>query len=364
MNVFHSIAVARASLPRLTLAQRVVDKMVRNALVYSTETGESLVGFAVKGLQRAEPDLYVVETIAPDESAIRRGAYFEQGDDLQGDIFAWWYDNWEQFRRLQKSTDKANNPEKTLEGKWDVPLAHLGDWHKHPGTLIEPSWGDTDTARGHIADKSNHTPQLLAILATVWDRSENAAFAANEPSDPNNEQPKPIRVPIDDKNVVRLDCWYISRATRRFVRLSPTVVPDDTLPTLPMLGWHLVNVDRLRHETTLLSAEGYSVSVEQYDVDHVPPQEICFALARPTSPKVLIVVTQADYPDSRPTVRIAPMNAVKDLPEGADLFIALWERSEPLPKEAEPTWAWNADHTILDVARDVEARLKEGSAIK
>ncbi|HLY26916.1 MAG TPA: hypothetical protein VKQ72_11295 [Aggregatilineales bacterium] len=364
MNLFHTIAVARASLPRLTLAQRVVDKMVRNALVYSTETGESLVGFAVKGLQRAEPDLYVIETIAPDESAIRRGAYFEQGDDLQGDIFAWWYNNWELYRRWRKSARKPDGLDKALEDKLDVPLVHLGDWHKHPGTLIEPSWGDTDTARGHIADKSNHTPQLLAILATVWDRSEDAAFAATEPPDPNNEHPKPIRVPIDDRNVVRLDCWYISRSTRRFVRLSPTVVPDDMLPKLPTLGWHLVNLDRLRHEMALLSGEGFSVSVDEYDVDHVPPQEVCIFLARPTSAKVLIVVTQADYPDSRPTLRIAPMNAIQGLPEDADLYQSLWERSEPLPKEAEPTWPWNADHTILDLVRDVEARLKEGSAVR
>ena len=55
MNVFYSITVARASLPRLTLAQRVVDKMVANAKKYDTETGESLVGFAVKSIHSKNP---------------------------------------------------------------------------------------------------------------------------------------------------------------------------------------------------------------------------------------------------------------------------------------------------------------------
>src|SRR5215510_10124988 len=190
MNVFHALAVARATLPRLTLAQRVIDQIVRNALIYQTETGESLVGFAIRSLGRPEPDLYVIDTIAPDESAIRRGAYFEQGDDLQGDIFTWWFDNWNLFRaRRRGSYGNA------IGAKWDVPLAHLGDWHKHPGTLIEPSWGDSDTARNHIADETTKTPQLLAILATVWNKEISDAYDAGEP--PDSDQPRPIKVPID-----------------------------------------------------------------------------------------------------------------------------------------------------------------------
>src|SRR6185503_10971804 len=93
--------------------------------------------------------------------------------------------------------------------KWDTPLAHLGDWHKHPGTLIEPSWGDTDTARNHIFDDKEGSPQLLAILATVWDRERDEAFAASEPNDPLSNEPQPIRVPIDSQSIVRLDCWYM-----------------------------------------------------------------------------------------------------------------------------------------------------------
>src|SRR5262245_46617198 len=104
MNTFHAITVARASLQRLTLSQRVVDRIARKAAVYETETGESLVGFAIKRRGRNEPDLYVMETIAPDESAVRLGAYFEQGDDVQADTFNWWADSWKLLRELKRDT--------------------------------------------------------------------------------------------------------------------------------------------------------------------------------------------------------------------------------------------------------------------
>ncbi len=359
MNAFYTIRVAQASLPRLTIAQRVVDKMVRNALVYDTETGESLVGFAIKGLGRSEPDLYVLETIAPDESAIRRGAYFEQGDDLQGDIFNWWFDNWNEYRKLRRGS--YGN---AIGAKWDTPLAHLGDWHKHPGTLIEPSWGDSDTARNHIFDDAEGSPQLLAILATVWDRGRDQAFAASEPGDPLSNLPQPIRVPIDSELVVRLDAWYMSQHTHRFVRLTPTVVADRLLPTLPVLGWHLTQPERMRREIDALSTQAYAVSVEQYNADTQPPLEICLTLARRGGPKVLIVITPADYPATMPAIRTAPMSVMKDVPEDADLFTTIWKQSEPLSKDIYPGWTWNADHTILDLVRDVEAKLAEGSAVK
>jgi hypothetical protein len=357
MNVYHAVAVARANLPRLTLAQRVVDKIVRNALVYETETGESLVGCAVRALGRPEPDLYVLETISPDESAIRSGAYFEQGDDLQGDIFNWWFDNWAPVReRRRKSYGSA------FGAKWDVPLAHLGDWHKHPGSLVEPSWGDTDTARHQIFDETLNAPQLLAILATVWDRQ----FAESaDADDVDLTQGQPLKVPVDAANLIRIDCWYISRLTRRFVRLTPQVVPDDTLPNLPIIAWHLLQPERMRQEIEALSREGYTVSVDQYDVDDTPPLEVCLTLAKRSSPHILIVATEADYPASRPTIHSVPMSVMKEIPQenlDSDLFVNLWKQSKPLPKSDYPTWDWTPDRTILDLVRAVEARLTERSA--
>ncbi len=357
MNLFHAIAVARAGLPRVTLAQRVVDKMVQNALVYETETGESLVGFAVKTMGRVEPDLYVIDTIPPDESAIRRGAYFEQGDDLQGDIFNWWFDNWNKTRdRRRQSFGTA------LAAKWDVPLTHLGDWHKHPGTLVEPSWGDSDTARSHIFDDSVKNPQILAILATVWDRARAEANGSAADGASLGEA-QPLKIPIDALRLVRLDCWYMSRMTRRFVRLTPVVVPDRALPNLPVISWHLSAPDRMGSEVEALNREGYSVSVEQYDTDETPPLEICLTLAKRAGQHILIVITQATYPETMPTIRVAPMSVMKNIPEEADLFASLWKESQPLDKTLYPSWQWTAQNTILDLVRDVEAKLTERNPV-
>ncbi len=345
MNMLHTRAVERAGLPRVTLAQRVVDKMVHGSLIYDTETGEALIGLAVQTVGRYEPDLYVLDTVPPDDSAVRRGAYFEQGDDLQGDILNWLFDNWNDFRQ---------RPDSTLEARWNVPLGHMGDWHKHPGTLTEPSWGDTDTALDHVFDDHAGKPYLLAILATVWDREQ--AHVLDEAEMPDLGE-APIKIDIDEQRTVRLDCWYMSRRTRRFIHLTPTVQPDSALPMPPLIGWHLSTPDRLRREIEGLSQAGYSVSVDEWDADQQPPRELCLTLARRGSDRILIAATKADYPAMMPTLRTVPMKLMSTIPEGTDLFPELWKASQPLAKEAYPTWAWHADRTILELVQAVEEKV-------
>jgi hypothetical protein len=375
-----------ANLPRVTLAQRVVDKIVANALIYQTETGESLVGFALKQQGRPEPDLYVLDTIAPDASAVRASAYFEQGDDLQGDIFNWLYDNWERKR----ATFRTINSDNSLP-KWDAPICHLGDWHKHPGTLVEPSWGDTSTARQHINDRDAGAPQLLVVLATVWERTAvDDPEAASEPAPageadtdlldappmddldledetpddlkPEGGEAQPIYVPVDARWLVRIDVWYMSRTIRRFTRLTPLVVPDADLPELPPLSWHLAQPERLRSEVEALNQAGYAVSLEQYDTDRVPPLEICLSLAKRSSQHVIILITEPNYPLHMPRIRLTPMSALRDLPEEANLFDRLWNASQPLAQSAYPIWSWTENHRLIDLVREVEAHLAEGKA--
>src|SRR5262245_2841611 len=220
MNVYHTIAVAKAGLPRLTIAQRVVDKIVRDALIYDTETGEALAGLAIKPLDRVEPDLYVLDTISPDDSAIRRGAYFEQGDELQGEIMDWWSNNWKAFPDHYRQSESPST-------KWSGTLTNLGNWHKHPGDLVSPSWGDTETALDDMFDRVAGTPYLLVFLATIWDKS------ADEDNRTETAEAHPIKVEVSANKLVRIDTWYMSRRTHRFARLVSTIVPDNTLPTLP-----------------------------------------------------------------------------------------------------------------------------------
>lgn len=366
MNKYYNLALNRAQLPRLTLSQRVIDKIVANALTYPTETGENLVGLAVNIPGRIEPDMYVLDTIAPDDSAVRRGAYFEQGDDVQGEIFNWYADNWEEFReRRRHSYGNA------IGAKWDVPLANVGDWHKHPGTLTHPSGGDFETAYQHVFDEKEGEPQILVILATVWDR----AYAnADESADPEMmvgitehtkeiDKPRPLKIPITDDTLVRIDFWYMSRKTRRFVRLAPIVTEDSLLPNLPPVSWHVTNQDRLRSELESLTEDGYKVlRLQGFNADNVPPLEICLQVLRMTGKYVYTIVTKATYPAERPVIRYAPIESIPD--NTPHIFAPIWAQSQPVPEDCYPIEAWKPDNMMVDLLRTVEVKLKQKLAEK
>lgn len=129
-----------ANLPRVTFAQRVIDKIVANALIYETETGESLIGFALRQEARPEPDLYVLDTIGPDASAVRASTYFEQGDDLQGDIFNWLYDNWESIRlRMRTINSDAPCPNGMPRcAIWAIGISIPARWSSPRGAIPPP----------------------------------------------------------------------------------------------------------------------------------------------------------------------------------------------------------------------------------
>jgi hypothetical protein len=345
LNALHTLAVERAGLPRVTIAQRVIDKMVKNALIYETETGEALIGLPVPVTGRLEPDLVVLETITPDNTAVRKYAYFEQGDDLQGDIMNWLHYNWNDYRQMPGTNIKPN---------YNVALDHLGDWHKHPGALTEPSWGDLETALAHVMDKEAGKPYLLAILATVWDRT--LAHATDE-AEAIYFGEQPIKVDIDANTTVRLDCWYMSRRTKRFVHLTPTVAANADLPALPIVSWHLNNTERFQQEFKAITGAGYTVSVDEYDTDGIPPRELCLTLAKRGAPNIEIVITNADFPNTRPNVWTVPMSQLKDIPEGADVFVELWKRAKAVPESDYPAH-WDTNSSILELVRVVEQNLK------
>src|SRR5262245_17780627 len=83
--------ISRGIVANLVISQRMVDRVVKAAQSFiADETGESMVGLVVDTDEpETMPTLYVLDTITPDESVIRRSHMFESGDEMQQDIFFW-----------------------------------------------------------------------------------------------------------------------------------------------------------------------------------------------------------------------------------------------------------------------------------
>lgn len=441
-----SLLPRQSQLPKLTFSRRVIDKIVANAMIYDTETGETLIGLK-RPKPDGEPDFFALDTIPPDQSASRGYAHFEQGDDLQGDKFTWLADNWDLILNSN-----------TIDDRWKLPLSNLGDWHKHPGTLVHPSWGDTQTAYGLIGDQQGGVPHLLVILATVWNRADlDAAMARLEraatddeddlddedderdeergqevvqrvrlinpvtgetvivtrrsrsntsqaetplklPVSPNDHDPsdddadpkrtvtsdlavlggrvrakirqgimptgpkiRPLIVPIDNGTAVRIDSWYMSRTIPRFIKLQAQIAEESTLPTLPRMNWTLEDVVRSESEITGLQKARYAVSSFFERIDDRPALYTCFTLAKAGSTKVLICVTETDYPKTPPRLYTAPMAALRGLPDGADLWGTLWKQATPLPADKFP-FKWTVDKTLLDAATALDPYLTDSTS--
>ncbi|GIV80893.1 MAG: hypothetical protein KatS3mg051_0247 [Anaerolineae bacterium] len=346
-------------LPRLVLAERVLDKIVQGALRYpEPETGEAMVGLIVPQPGRLEPDVYVLETISPGPDAVREWGRFEQGDDWQGDVFHWWHVNWEAFRELRRPSYG-----KALAAKWDVPLAHVGDWHKQPGDMIAPSGGDARTARAMIEDKETPVELVVAPIVTMYpltevSTNEEGVEEASVQGMPSLGPQSIVRRCEEEGWLVRIDFWYMSRRAPRFVAVAPVVWPDDRLPALPPLAWHLAHPRRFEQEYDLLREAGYTVDVVRWDADGRPPYEICFAVFKEGASQVVLLVTGMDYPNTMPAVRVAPLVTVE---EDQDMFETLYAASRPLLTTQLPDWPWDSRRTLIELVWHVE---KSAPALK
>ena len=294
-----------ASLPNLVVAQRVLERMARAAQAWRVEeTGEALVGLVEPGLNtNGVPGVYLLDTIAPDDSALRAAHTFQQGDPHQDDLLWWLQENWDARRRRGD-----------LEPKWDVPLRYLGDWHKQPGGMTWPSGGDLHTAREWLRDPENGMDFLLAPIVT---RSALTVGAERN------------RLRIDAQTCV--DFWYLQREARKFSDIAPVVYQDEQLPSLSPAPWHLQEPQRLEAEFDRLLEAGFTTSplvfldlLEQSDLD------ICFMLARPGAARMMLVATPPDYPAHPPQLRCAASVAVEDDSQMHERFLHCWQEATPL----------------------------------
>lgn len=333
--------ISRGIVPNVVLSRRAVERMLSAANQFmADETGEAMVGFVVEDdTPEGLPTIYVLDTISPDETAIRRSHTFQQGDAQQDEIIWWLQENWHFHREQYRGTND-------LAARFDVPLRYLGDWHKQPGSMIQPSHGDHMTALSWLDDEESGMDFLLVPIVTVGHLPNigETDLSVNY-----------INVPMENGQVMRVDWWYVHRDVRVFQPIHPKVVPDDELPQMMKYSWHVVDPDRLYIETAALESDGHLVRRLLYECDGEVPLEYCFYTIRQGSSFFLLFVTQHDYPQSPPKAYKAPYIDDLDLMDPVDTFHKLWAVREPI--EAPHDWQWSADKYIYQFVIAIEVDL-------
>ncbi len=333
--------ISRGIVPNVVLSQRAVDRMLSAANQFmADETGEAMVGFVVEDdTPEGLPTIYVLDTISPDETAVRRSHTFQQGDAQQDEIIWWLQENWHFHRERHRGTE-------ALPERFDVPLRYLGDWHKQPGSMIQPSHGDHMTALTWLEDEESDMDFLLVPIVTVGHLPNIGAtdLTVNY-----------INVPMENDRVMRVDWWYVHRHVKVFQPVHPRVLPDDELPQMMKYSWHVVDPDRLYQETAALESDGLLVRRLLFECDGEVPLEFCFFTIRQGSSFFLLFVTQHDYPHSPPQAFQAPFIDGLDLMDPVETFHRLWEVRAPI---ADPSdWEWSADKYLVDYAVAIEVEM-------
>lgn len=338
--------VSRGIVPNLVISQRLVDRVVNATKHFiEDETGETMVGLVVDTDEPEKmPTLYVLDAIAPDDSVVRRSTMFEQGDEMQGDIFLWLMDNWNTYLELGK--DMSGKP---IKEEWKVELKHLGDWHKQPGFMIQPSGGDLMTALRIMDDEEQGFEYLLVPIVTLGHPSV---------TDEEGAQVNYFTVPQSDGTSLRMDWWYIHRDVRVFQPITPKVVPASELPDLTPYPWHILRRDLLDEEVGQLQDDGKfligSTSILM-EIDGDLPLEICFIVGQAGSSDVYLVITDWNYPKVQPRVYIAPFKGVDTSMYIYDIFQALFANAEPAPT-VDYTWEEDSSY-IVDYLAVIEKHL-------
>ena len=342
--------ISRGIVPNLVLSRRAVNKMLSAASQYlADETGEAMLGFIIEDdTPEGLPTIYVLDTISPDETAIRRSHTFQQGDGLQDEIIWWLQENWHFHREQHRGT-------LALPDRFDVPLRYLGDWHKQPGSMIQPSHGDLMTALTWLDDDELGMDYLLVPIVTVG----HARIIGESELSVNY-----ITVPMDNGTDMRVDWWYIHRDVRVFQPVHPQITEQEELPQMMKYGWHVVLPDRLTSETLAMADDGLLVRTLFYECDGEVPLEFCFFTIRQGASFFLLFVTQHDYPHSTPKVYRAPFIGGLDLMDPVASFQRLWAVAEPV--DDPEGWEWTSDKYLLDyvVALEIGMGLRQPTQIE
>lgn len=324
--------------PGLVVAQRVIDKMVNAANTYvEDETGEALVGVVQPGERGEKPTIYVLDTISPDDTAEREEVRFEQGDSRADEMIWWYVQNWHKAREKGGGFFGGDKEWYALE------LRHLGDWHRQPGHMIAPSGGDLMTALDLLTDERLNLDFLLAPIVTL----EHPPTTSGGEGSVNY-----VTAPDPNGEYTRVDFWYLEKDGYAFKPIPPVVQPDDRLPSPAPQPWHLNDEVRVNEELDRLEGDGLFHTLFVWDVDGKLPLEICVMTGRRGAEKMVVAVTDYDYPQSAPRAFVAPFSKLGENEVMYDLLGRVWPEAEQV--KSVPGWEWSSDKYLLDFIRAVE----------
>lgn len=333
--------------PNLVVAERVLARMQAAAQAsIDDETGEALVGLIVPGtLTNGVPTVYVLDTISPDDTAVRQYHTFQQGDDRQDELIWWLQENWRTTRERRQGLFGIG------ASKWDVPLRYLGDWHKQPGYMIQPSGGDLITALDWLDDLENGMDFLIAPIVTL-----EHPFTVDLAGMTTNF----LMLPQGDGTALRVDWWYIDRRTRLFQPISPAIYPDAQLPALAPYPWHLIDTARAEAELKALTEDGLFHSITLWNADGSPPLEVCLLMGRVGAKELIIVVTPYNFPQQPPSARVAPLIHMNSGDDMYRIFTHAWQASTPI----EVPFDWTPAAHLIDYVHAIEDALAARRALE
>lgn len=334
----------RGQVPNLVLAQRVIDKIAAAASQYmQDETGEGMLGVVEPGTHtNGVPTVYVLETVPPDETDVVREYYtFQHGGEHQYEIFTWYLENWLVYRSQLGDT--------LQDAKWNHPLIHVGDWHKQPGYMIAPSGPDLRSAMEQLmGNEDTNAPGFLIVPIVTLNHPDTTRDGPGV---------NYLLIPARDGSHVRVDFWYVHRDLGVFQPITPVVYPDDQLPPVPALPWHIADPARADLEIEQLRYAGWLLSIVLWNTDGVIPVEVCVMAAQQNQSTVTLLVTQHDFPKSAPKAYRAPFIPMRDGDGLYAIFEKMWSQATPI--DDPPGWEWSPDLYLIDYVtaiQDVEAK--------
>jgi hypothetical protein len=165
-----------------------------------------------------------------------------------------------------------------------LDLRHLGDWHKHPSGLPEPSQGDRATAR-EMRHENGSRVWLTAIAVCDHLRDRFGT--------------KGVIVQFSREHQLAGQVRFYREKGRMGLVPVPARVEAAALPRLPGLPWHVTDPVRFAVECRLLGAAGVAVAVEPSVADG------CFGLSlrlQPDKGPPYVAFTTARYPLEAPVL--------------------------------------------------------------